>query len=185
MVSIDRDSPSYILVAPRALRSPVSSKLLGQCFRKTMSLTRYLLAHNHDISDAIAPPIARPDFTALFHLALSTHPLESGQIAIIDHPHWRSELQAAPSPAIVGEFLAQALKTYRTHQLGQPIAYSILILGGLKTTPATSSDPSALQPGEWGVDIVETPNSEDFLAKINWSGIISLRDPQEVIQVIL
>ena len=150
-----------------------------------MSLTRYLLSHNHDIADSVAPAITPQDFTTLFQNAMAAASLEDGQVTAVDHPHWRSELKASPSPVSVGEFLAQALKTYREDQLGQPIEYKILILGGLKTTPATSSSPNALQTGEWGVDIVETPNSDNFLAKINWAGIVSPRDPQEVIEVIV
>lgn len=149
-----------------------------------MPLTRYLLSHNHDISDAIAPAIERQDFAQLFQSAIAASS-QDGPVAVIDHPHWRAELKTSSAPATAGEFLAHALKTYREQQLGQAIDYRILILGGLKTTPATSSNPNALQTGEWGVDIVETPNAEDFLSKLNWTGLVSLRAPQEIIEVIL
>jgi len=150
-----------------------------------MALTRYLLSHNHDISDAIAPAIAVQGFTNLFQNALTSGDGLDGKVALVDHPHWRTELHTSMSPATVGEFLAQALKTYREQQLGQSIEYNILILGGLKTTPATSMDAKALQSGQWGVDIVETPNADDFLAKINWTALVSQRKENEVIEVVL
>ena len=144
-------------------------------------MIRFLLSHNHDIADTVAPAIVGDDFAQVFQDKAS----ESMSVSPQSHPHWRCELKADQTPQEMGEFLAQSLKAFRSKQLNQDPSYKILILGGLKTTPATSDSPSALQPGEWGVDIVETPNAEDFLTKINWDGIVSLKAPEDVIQVIL
>ena len=81
--------------------------------------------------------------------------------------------------------MGDAVKTYRETQLEHSLNYKVLILGGLKTTPATSENPAALQPNEWGVDIVETLDDETFLSKINWGALTGYRNPEEIIQVIL
>lgn len=142
---------------------------------------RFLLSHNHDIDDTVAPAILGDDFAQMFKDQASS----LFTISPHTHPHWRCELITEQTPQTTGEFLAQALNDFRTQQLNNTPTYKILILGGLKTTPATSSSPTALQQGEWGVDIVETPNAETFLAKINWKGIVSLKAPNEVIQIII
>lgn len=150
-----------------------------------MAVTRYLLSHNHDISDEVAPALSREAFAAVFQEACSLDP-QYGEIQVsgIEHPHWRCELRTGLSPEVMGQFLAGAVKAYRERTLEKPLNYKVLILGGLKTTPATSEDPVALQTNEWGVDIVETMDDEAFLSKINWAGLTGYRNPTDIIQVI-
>ena len=53
----------------------------------------------------------------------------------------------------------------------ESITTDTLILGGKKTTPATSMSPTSLKPGEWGVDVVETAKADIFLQSINWNAL--------------
>ena len=107
------------------------------------------------------------------------------QASEVEHPHWRCEVRTRLSPEEMGEFLAAAVKTYRERTQEKPLGYKVLILGGLKTTPATSTSPAALQLNEWGVDIVETMDDKAFLSKINWAGLTGHRPTEEIIQVIV
>ena len=63
------------------------------------------------------------------------------------------------------------------------IDFDILILGGIKTTPATSNSPDALQANQWGVDVVETKSGEQFLRSINWAGTIATKDTDSIFSV--
>ena len=149
-------------------------------------MIRYLLSHNHDISDDVAPPLTRDEFVELFQEARSLEPkYEDIQISSNGHPHWRCELKTELSPLLVGLFLADAVKIYRERTLATPLGYKVLILGGLKNTPATSEDPTALQKNEWGVDIVETADDKAFLSKINWERMTGFRPNDEILQVII
>jgi hypothetical protein len=71
----------------------------------------------------------------------------------MDHPHWIVDIRFPMDqilPSQVGEWCAQALAQKRRSQ-NLDATPRTLVLGGLKTTPATSNAPGALQPGEWGV----------------------------------
>jgi hypothetical protein len=87
------------------------------------------------------------------------------------------------SPLQVGELCAQALTAKRQSQNLATSMPNILVLGGLKTTPPTSSSPDALQPGEWGVDVVETTSGDEFLQKIDWDTTVSQRSADTVFKV--
>lgn len=140
---------------------------------------RLLLSHNYNLTAAEAPPLSPEEFATAFAEAS-----DSWQVRAIAHPHWRCEVIAEGKPQDLGPALASALATYRQKQLGRAPGYPVLALGGLKTTPATSSDPSALQPGDWGVDVVETPDAESFLAALGWEKLIAGRPETEIFQAI-
>ncbi|MEL7009905.1 MAG: DUF2656 family protein, partial [Cyanobacteria bacterium J06588_4] len=59
----------------------------------------------------------------------------------------------------------------KSQQPDSKLTTDTLILGGKKTTPATSMSPTSLQTGEWGVDVVETAQADAFLASINWDSL--------------
>jgi hypothetical protein len=145
---------------------------------------RMLLSHNFNLTDERVPMLSREAFAAIFTEALAD---EQMQCRLIDHPHWVVEVcfGLELSPVQVGEHCAQALldarKTSQPHPDQLPV---ILILGGLKTTPATGPLP-ALQPGEWGVDVVETASAELFLQEIGWTATVEARSPDSVFKVIL
>jgi Protein of unknown function (DUF2656) len=143
-----------------------------------------LLSHNFNLTDERVPMLSREAFAAIF-----TERLADAQIPcrLIDHPHWIVEVSFGPelSPIQVGEQCAQALldarKISQPHPDPLPV---ILVLGGLKTTPATGPFP-ALQLGEWGVDVVETASAELFLQEIGWTETVATRSPNAVFKVVL
>jgi hypothetical protein len=142
-----------------------------------------LLSHNFDVSPDIVPALSRAEFAEVFRVGLSQY--ESLQTRLVDHPHWTVEILFAIaqfSPVQVGELCAQALVNQRQTQQGVNLP-DILVLGGIKTTPATSDSPDALQPGEWGVDVVETLSGDAFLQAIAWDGTIASKPADSIFKV--
>jgi Protein of unknown function (DUF2656) len=140
---------------------------------------RFLLSHNYSITPEIALPLTVEAFCQVFV------GLKAAQVKALNHPHWRCEIliDHAADPQTIGESLAAALVTYRKTQLQGVVSHQILALGGLKTTPATSTSPEALQPGEWGVDMVETIDADAFLAALGWEKLIADKPATEIFQV--
>jgi hypothetical protein len=137
-----------------------------------------LLSHNFNISPDVVPALSRTEFTTIFAENLG----DQIQCQLLDNPHWIVEVLFPIdlfSPQQVGELCAQALASQR-----QPAGnLDILILGGLKTTPPTSDSPAALQPGNWGVDVVETSSSEEFLRSIDWDKMIADKPAENIFRV--
>lgn len=147
---------------------------------------RMLLSHNFDVSPDTVPPLSREEFAAVFEKGLQG--IDAIQCRSIHHPHWMVEIRFLTSqflPAQVGELCAKALVDRRRLQrLNQADRPEILVLGGVKTTPPTSQDPEALQPGEWGVDVVETHSGEAFLQSIAWDATIAQKPPESIFKVV-
>ncbi|NER78743.1 MAG: DUF2656 domain-containing protein [Leptolyngbya sp. SIO1D8] len=144
-----------------------------------------LLSHNFNVSPDRVPALSREEFVAIFQAGLGVY--EDLQCQGILHSHWQVEIQFSTdrfSPTQIGELCAKTLadKRISQHSGSEPLP-PILILGGLKTTPPTSDSPEALQPGEWGVDVVETPSINDFLQSIAWEATIAQRSPENVFKV--
>lgn len=145
---------------------------------------RMLLSHNFDVLPDTFPPLSREAFTETFQAGLRTH--EHLQCRQVAHPHWIVEILFPPdaiSPQQVGELCAKALAEKRRSHHPNNAMPVILILGGLKTTPPTSNAPDGLQPGNWGVDVVETDNAETFLQKIAWEAMIAQRPADTIFRV--
>jgi Protein of unknown function (DUF2656) len=144
---------------------------------------RMLLSHNFDIADANVPVLNREAFTQLFADGFMQQP--EVQCRQVDNPHWILEIVAPANfltPEQLGEKCAQILAQSRTKSIGK-LDFDILILGGIKTTPATSNSPSALQPNQWGVDVVETKSGGQFLRSINWDGTIAGKSTDTIFKV--
>jgi Protein of unknown function (DUF2656) len=144
-----------------------------------------LLSHNFDLSPDVLPPLSRVEFAEVFRVGLASYP--NLHCRLIDHPHWTVEIRfptSECSPQQVGERCAQALAAKRAPQLGPKPMPAILVLGGLKTTPPTSDALDALQPGEWGVDVVETRSSEAFLQAIAWETTIAQKPDDSIFKVV-
>jgi Protein of unknown function (DUF2656) len=141
---------------------------------------RMLLSHNFDIADGSLPALSREEFTAIFSTGLKDD--DRIQCRSIAHSHWIMEIlfPSDRSPQTVGSECARILTQHR-QQAGHQS--DILILGGVKTTPPTSNDPDALQPGEWGVDVVETANGDRFLAKIEWDVTVAQKPVESIFKV--
>lgn len=145
---------------------------------------RMLLSHNFNVSPDVVPALSHEEFVDVFQAGLSTY--ANLQCAPITHPHWRVEIRFPKdqfSPTQVGELCAQALAAKRRSHPSNQSMPTILILGGLKTTPPTSDAPGTLQPGEWGVDVVETASGEAFLQSIAWDTTIAQRPAESVFKV--
>lgn len=142
--------------------------------------TRFLLSHNYNLAAAEVPPLSPDEFVAAFATAADTW-----QVRPVTHPHWRCEVMAADNPQEVGPALARALATYRQQNLGRELDYTVMALGGVKATPATSADTNALQQGDWGVDMVETPAADPFLEALGWQQLIAGRPETEIFQAIV
>ena len=134
---------------------------------------RMLLSHNFDLRDGDTPALTREAFTQVFIDGFSAHP--EVKCRQVDNPHWIVEVVCVAgylTPQQVGEKCAQILSNSRKQSLGA-INFDILALGGIKTTPATSNSPDALQSNQWGVDVVETKSGEQFLRSISWDTTIA------------
>jgi Protein of unknown function (DUF2656) len=144
---------------------------------------RMLLSHNFDLKDDKTPALSREAFTQVFIDGFSSH-LEV-KCRQVDNPHWIVEIVCIAgflTPQQVGEKCAQILSNSRKQSLGS-IDFDILILGGIKTTPATSDSPDALQPNQWGVDVVETKSGEQFLRSISWDTTIAGKPIDSIFKV--
>jgi Protein of unknown function (DUF2656) len=137
--------------------------------------SRMLLSHNFNIQSADVPALSRSEFTKIFQAGLG----EGYQCQEVESPHWIVEVLFGGdrSPLAVGEAVATALAAARNGDV------EILALGGLKSTPPTSNAPGALQPGEWGVDVVETANGEAFLKSIDWANTVNGRSTETFFEV--
>lgn len=146
---------------------------------------RLLLSHNFNVSPDLVPALSREEFAQVFQAGLAGQ--DSLQCRLVDHPHWVVEIRFSEetlSPTQVGELCARALADKRrSQQVSTDVFPEILILGGIKTTPATSDSPDALQPGNWGVDVVETPSGEAFLQTIAWEATIAQKTPDSIFKV--
>jgi Protein of unknown function (DUF2656) len=136
---------------------------------------RMLLSHNFQIQSADVPAMSRSEFTAVFQTKLGA----DYQCQEVESPHWIVELlfPGDRSPQTVGEAVADALAQARTAPM------EILALGGLKSTPPTTESPGALQPGEWGVDVVEVANGDEFLKSIDWANTVIGRSAETFFEI--
>ena len=142
-----------------------------------------LLSHNFDLYDNVIPALNREQFAQVFIEGFQNH--NNITCSLIENPHWIVEIMFPTeeySAEQIGEKCGQILFSTRKSQ-NNPQMPQILILGGKKTSPAMSSSPTSLQPGEWGVDVVETAAAEAFLASINWEQLSSQKPVENVFKI--
>ena len=144
---------------------------------------RMLLSHNFDISEDILPGLSREEFAQVFIDGLQ----DVAKCRLVNNPHWIVEVlfDADKYSSIqMGEYYANTLAKVRSSQIknGEKQPH-ILILGGIKTTPAMSSSPDSLQTGEWGVDVVETADADSFLTALNWENMIADKPSDNIFKV--
>ena len=146
---------------------------------------RMLLSHNFDLYDKVFDELTREEFAQVFIDAINSK--ENIEVNFIDNPHWNVEILFSPSefsPQKIGELCAQALKQERLQEKPETAKLpNILILAGKKTTPPISSSPTSLQPGEWGVDVVETASVSTFLTAIRWEERIYTRTVENIFKI--
>jgi hypothetical protein len=145
---------------------------------------RMLLSHNFDLADKTFA-LNREEFTQVFINELAQY--SDVSCSQIDHPHWIVEIifsNQKYSPSQIGIFCAHGLETKRKSQISTDDRFpDILILGGRKTTPPLSDAVNALQPNQWGVDVVETHSAEIFLAAMEWEEKTAGKTPDDVFKV--
>lgn len=147
---------------------------------------RMLLSHNCTLSSTEVQVLTRTDFATVFIEGLKFY--TDIQCCLIENPHWIVEVifdGEQKTPTEVAELCAQCLGAYRSAEPDKGLnSYKIMLLGGIKTTPARGTSPTSLQPGEWGVDVVETVSPEQFLANVNWEIVIQGKPSEQIFKVI-
>ncbi|MEO1622147.1 MAG: DUF2656 family protein [Cyanobacteria bacterium J06632_3] len=142
---------------------------------------RMLLSHNFTLPEEEVHSLNREEFAAVFTKGLSETP--DIDCTLIDNPHWVVAVAydtSKYSPTEVGQHCAQTLANYRKETSQKN--FTVMALGGVKNTPATSPLPS-LQPGEWGVDVVETVEPQEFLEEINWDKLSGAKPAEEIFRI--
>lgn len=145
-----------------------------------------LLSHNCALTSEQVSSLSRSDFASIFIEGLKSE--QNYQCRLIDNPHWIVEIifdEQQTSPTEMAKLCAKCLSSYRsTNQIKKLDNHIVMLLGGMKTTPAPGTSPTSLQQGQWGVDVVETVSPEQFLADINWETIIKEKSSQDIFKVI-
>lgn len=146
---------------------------------------RMLLSHNFDLYDQVFEELTGEEFAQVFIDELNSK--EQIEVGFIDNPHWNVEIRFSMSeftPQKIGELCAQALKKKRLQEKTETATIpNILILAGKKTTPPINNAPTSLQPGEWGVDVVETASVSTFLTAIRWEERIYTRAVENIFKI--
>lgn len=144
---------------------------------------RMLLSHNFDISEDVVPALSREEFAQVFIDGLT----DVAKCRLVNNPHWIVEVlfdSDKYSAAQMGDYCANTLVKSRSNQIKNSHKKPhIIILGGIKTTPASSNSPDSLQTGEWGVDVVETRDADSFLAALGWEKMIAGKPEESIFKV--
>lgn len=132
-----------------------------------------LLSYNFNLNNNELPALNREEFAQVFIDGLKEK--DNISCSYIKNPHWVVEI-LFPEDTFEGKEIGQIcgdilVNKRRSSCMDSKLPNDTLILGGKKTTPATSNSPTSLQPGEWGVDVVETVRGDIFLESINWDSL--------------
>ena len=144
-----------------------------------------LLSHNFNLFKGELPALNREQFARVFIDGLQSQ--DSISCNLIKNPHWIVEIiysEAEFSAKEVGDICSKILLEKRKEQKkDNETMPDILFLGGKKTTPAMGTSETSLQFGEWGVDVVETPSAEVFLASIQWDNAIASKPADSIFKI--
>lgn len=147
--------------------------------------TRMLLSHNCTLPEGQVSSLGRDAFAQVFIDGLKAH--ADLQCSPVENPHWMVEVlfdSQQQSPTDVAALCAQSLGARRLSEPDRTIdSYTVMLLGGVKTTPAMGASPTSLQPGEWGVDVVETVAPDQFLAGLNWDTVTASKPSEQIFKV--
>jgi hypothetical protein len=150
---------------------------------KDQSTGRMLLSHNFNLSNQELPTFGKSEFAEIFIQGLP----ENVKCSLIDNPHWVVEIVFPTDefePQEIGQMCGQILTNKRkSQQPDSTVAIDTLILGGKKYTPSTSTSPTSLQTGEWGVDVVETAQADAFLTAINWDNLTAGKSGDQIFKI--
>jgi Protein of unknown function (DUF2656) len=150
---------------------------------KDQSTGRMLLSHNFNLSNQELPTFQKAEFAEIFIQGLP----ENVKCSLIENPHWVVEIVFPTDefePQEIGQMCGQILTNKRkSQQPDSTVAIDTLILGGKKATPSTSTSPTSLQTGEWGVDVVETAQANAFLTAINWDNLTAGKSGDQIFKI--
>lgn len=148
--------------------------------------TRMLLSHNCTLPQDQVHLLSRMDFANVFIEGLKPH--TDCQCCLIENPHWIVEILfdgQQKTPTEIATLCAQILSSHRAAEQSNSLGnHTVMLLGGVKTTPALGPSPTSLQTGEWGVDVVETLSPEEFLAGLNWEAVVKGKSSEQIFKVI-
>ena len=149
------------------------------------STVRMLLSHNFSLYNNELPAFNREEFAEVFIEGLQEQKeIECSQI---QNPHWIVEIIFPTEkfePKEIGRICGDILIDKRKSQyLDKKASTDTLILGGKKSTPATTMSPTSLQFGEWGVDVVETLQASVFLRDIAWEKTIASKPSDDIFKI--
>lgn len=140
-------------------------------------MTSYVLSHNLQVQDSSVPALGFEELA----IALKNEDASFTSVEALTHPHWKLKIESSLDPETFGKRLSSSWRAVRK-SMGHGTNHAVMALGGRKDSPGNPGAP--LQEGGWGVDVVETNDSDAFLIAINWSGLISGRPADGVIHVI-
>lgn len=148
------------------------------------STERMLLSHNFNLHNNELPALKREEFAQIF---INGFKNQDVTVSLIENPHWIVEIifpQQKFTPQEIGKKCAEILTTKRKEQHpDSQLNTDTLILGGKKSTLAISNSPTALQVGQWGVDVVETKQGDIFLTEINWENLSASKNSDSVFKI--
>lgn len=149
------------------------------------SAGRMLLSHNFNLRHNELPALVREDFAQIFIDGLEGK--EDIKCSYIQNPHWVVEILYPTEefePKEIGQMCGEILTSKRkSQQPDSKLPTDTLILGGRKTSPATSMSPTSLKSGEWGVDVVETAQANAFLQDIAWEKMIADKPSDSIFKI--
>lgn len=149
------------------------------------STGRMLLSHNFNLKNNELPTLVREDFAQVFIDGLQKK--ENIQCSYLENPHWVVEIlfpKEEFEPREIGHMCGEILINKRkSQQPDSKLLTDTLILGGIKTTPATTMSPTSLQIGEWGVDVVETAQANVFLQDIAWEKMTTDKPSDDIFKI--
>ena len=149
------------------------------------STARMLLSHNFSLYNQELPAFNREEFAEVFIEGLEEQ--KDIKCSQIQNPHWIVEIIFPTEkfePKEIGRMCGDILVNKRKRQyVDDRVSTDTLILGGKKSTPATSTSPTSLQFGEWGVDVVETLKASLFLQDIAWEKTIASKPSDDIFKI--
>ena len=144
-----------------------------------------LLSHNFNLNNNELPTLNREEFARVFIDGLREK--DNISCSYIKNPHWVVEIifpTQEYEPQELGQICGDILISKRKNDLvDSKLITDTLILGGKKTTPVANMLANTLQPGEWGVDVVETAKGDAFLASINWDILTEDKSSDDIFQI--
>ena len=162
----------------RSLRATLNPIHYRSLRTQVPTLTTFVLSHNPQVYSQSLPSLSATDLAD----GLAAQTTQDIQASGLEHPHWKVKVESSLPPNDLAQEILQSWRRLRTSS-GIKTDFTILALGGRKDGVATPN--SLLQPGAWGVDIVETHDTAEFLKSINWSNLKAGRPDDALLRIFL